>query len=188
MEPAPVLKVFESGVLISAKTRTGKRGYLSRQFQNRERPLEFTDPTGMEKYSFSSTSTFFVIIPGDIDPIIQISGFYVTIRTNVVVDTDKETITVTSITSDNVYKDYATTSITEATLKIKDKTVATGILEPSKEGSLTTTDSIPLGTVEFDLPKNAAIENMSIETDTSYKVETDNGTYFPGRQKVIVAL
>jgi len=138
-------------------------------------PLNYIDPTGLEKYTFSGSSTFITVAPNEYQPATS-NLFSVTVRTEVTIDPEAGTINVTSYTSMDVYDQYTTSSASTATLNASGLSIDSDYLAPENATpSIMSENTGVLGGANFNLPIDSEAMDLSITTSTSYQVQSDNG-------------
>ena len=149
-------------------------------------PVNFVDPLGLEEVFFSNSSTFVSTVPVESNPPI-VGAFVVTVRTNVIVDTDSNTARVTAISTDSVYAQYPTSSVTTASVVVEGATFDSQVLRhDDSDSDVLSNGSVSLGSADLRLPPNRDNVSVSIETRTTYSVGDDAGNTFRGPQKVTV--
>jgi hypothetical protein len=152
-------------------------------------PSTYIDVLGFEQFFFSESSTFSSSVPLSKDPA-AIGGFLVTITTNVIVDTDKNAITVFSFATKGVFESYNTDAITNVEFKTGELVLDKKTLDVQDENpSVLKSDKTTLGDTLFELPDELLVlDDLSISTETTFCIDSSEGSWFPGSETIEIEL
>ena len=160
--------------------------------------MGYIDPRGLDRYVYALSSTMAVGVPisyKSIDNPLGTFNFLTTsflisrITTYVVIDTDTNTISVSSLGSSGAFTAFSLKALTNAVLSIGDRAIASGLLTRRQGDNVVhSRDTVYFGDVQFGLPVGHSGMKLSVTTDTLYMISSNNGIYPTPRQFVTVPL